>query len=219
MRNNEDYRMPTTEGAVLNSGGIDGNINNNNHNIHEHYNQEYAHMETWLDEHPDFVQDYFLRKATRQVVDSWLVSHSTPTSTTNLELASPTSHHHHQQYGIGNSSSSRSCCSAGGGGGSSSSGATTPVRKISAHEFEKGGLLKPMISTTSDGTPTFLTGSSLMIADGQNAENSVGGNNCAHCQNSPTLGQRRQRRSRHELSQMDEKELIFELVSAIKLIN
>ena len=35
-------------------------------------------------------------------------------------------------------------------------GATTPVRKISAHEFEKGGLVKPII-TTIDGTPTFLT--------------------------------------------------------------
>lgn len=35
-------------------------------------------------------------------------------------------------------------------------GATTPVRKISAHEFEKGGLLKPIV-TTIDGTPTFLS--------------------------------------------------------------
>lgn len=37
------------------------------------------------------------------------------------------------------------------------SGSTTPVRKISAHEFEKCSLfLPPMVSTTSDGTPTFL---------------------------------------------------------------
>jgi hypothetical protein len=36
------------------------------------------------------------------------------------------------------------------------SGATTPVRKISAHEFEKGGLVKPIV-TTIDGTPTFLS--------------------------------------------------------------
>ena len=36
------------------------------------------------------------------------------------------------------------------------SGTTTPVRKISAHEFEKGGLVKPIV-TTIDGTPTFLT--------------------------------------------------------------
>lgn len=25
------------------------------------YDPEYARMEAWLDEHPDFVQDYFLR--------------------------------------------------------------------------------------------------------------------------------------------------------------
>lgn len=35
-------------------------------------------------------------------------------------------------------------------------GAATPVRKISAHEFEKGGLLKPIV-TTIDGTPTFIS--------------------------------------------------------------
>lgn len=51
MRNNEESRMPT-EGV-----GVDSGI----HRIHRNYNQEYAHMEAWLDEHPDFVQDYFLR--------------------------------------------------------------------------------------------------------------------------------------------------------------
>jgi dual 3',5'-cyclic-AMP and -GMP phosphodiesterase 11 len=40
--------------------------------------------------------------------------------------------------------------------GSSSSGKATPVRKISAHEFEKGGLTKPLV-TTIDGTPSFLS--------------------------------------------------------------
>ncbi|VVC90390.1 unnamed protein product [Leptidea sinapis] len=101
-------------------------------------------------------------KATRQVVDAWLVSHATPPS---AELASPSR--------------------AG-----SSSGATTPVRKISAHEFERGGLLKPLV-TTVDGTPTFL-------GDQPHATPS-----------------RPQRRSRHELKQLDEKELIFELVKDI----
>ncbi|KAJ8915032.1 hypothetical protein NQ315_016007 [Exocentrus adspersus] len=137
------------------------------------YDPEYAKMEAWLDEHPDFVQDYFLRKAPRQVVDSWLVTHTTPTSSS-VELASPT----HNQSRAG-------------------SGATTPVRKISAHEFERGGLLKPMINTI-DGQPTFLT-----------SENQTPGGT-----GSPTPG-RRQRRSRHELRQMDEKDLIFELVKDI----
>lgn len=112
-------------------------------------------------------------------MDSWLVSHATPASSS-VELASPT--HNNQSRG--------------------GSGATTPVRKISAHEFERGGLLKPMISTI-DGQPTFLTGS----AEGQN---SVG-------THSPTPVHR-QRRSRHELRQLDEKELIFELVSASRIV-
>ncbi|KAK9719936.1 GAF domain [Popillia japonica] len=158
--------------------GQDVGINNRQQQQQQHrtcYDPEYARMESWLDEHPDFVQDYFLRKATRQVVDSWLVSHATPTSSS-VELASPT----HNQSRAG-------------------SGATTPVRKISAHEFERGGLLKPIISTI-DGTPTFLTGST---------EDQIGSGG-----HSPTPG-RRQRRSRHELKQLDEKELIFELVKDI----
>ncbi|KAG7312318.1 Dual 3'-5'-cyclic-AMP and -GMP phosphodiesterase 11 [Plutella xylostella] len=128
------------------------------------YDAECARTEAWLDENQEFVHDYFLRKATRQVVDAWLVSHATPPS---AELASPSR--------------------AG-----SSSGATTPVRKISAHEFERGGLLKPLV-TTVDGTPTFL-----------------GDPPQQH-----TLPARPQRRSRHELRQLDEKELIFELVKDI----
>ena len=45
----------------------------------------------------------------------------------------------------------------------SPSGATTPVRKISAQEFERGGLIKPMV-TTIDGTPTFLSPPTTMDA-------------------------------------------------------
>ncbi|XP_054266416.1 dual 3',5'-cyclic-AMP and -GMP phosphodiesterase 11-like isoform X2 [Macrosteles quadrilineatus] len=133
------------------------------------YDTEYARMEAWLDEHQDFVQDYFLRKATRQVVDAWLLSHSSA------------------------SQQERGC---GGEMGATPpprtpSGATTPVRKISAHEFERGGLLKPIVNTI-DGTPTFLSD----------------GNNC-------TAQQRPQRRSQHDLRHLDEKELIFELVKDI----
>ncbi|KAJ8984665.1 hypothetical protein NQ317_015756 [Molorchus minor] len=123
--------------------------NHNSHGAHC-YDPEYAKMEAWLDEHPDFVQDYFLRKATRQVVDSWLVSHATPTSTS-VELASPT----HNQSRAG-------------------SGATTPVRKISAHEFERGGLLKPMISTI-DGQPTFLTSENQTPGVNGSSQCSAGG--------------------------------------------
>ncbi|XP_047362344.1 dual 3',5'-cyclic-AMP and -GMP phosphodiesterase 11-like isoform X2 [Vespa velutina] len=154
------------------------------------YDPEYARMEAWLDEHPDFVNDYFLRKVTRQTVDMWLVSHATPTSSSSscIELSSPT-------HPGGSSSSGRGASSGG-------SGATTPVRKISAHEFERGGLLKPIVNTI-DGTPTFLSVSSGETD--QSGGQPVGSTNSA----------RPQRRSRHELRHLDEKDLIFELVKDI----
>lgn len=122
-------------------------------------------------------------------MDMWLVSHATPTSSSSscVELSSPI-------HAGGTSTSAR--------GGSGGSGATTPVRKISAHEFERGGLLKPIVNTI-DGTPTFL---SVSPSDsGQPGSQQVGSGNSS----------RPQRRSRHELRHLDEKDLIFELVRFI----
>lgn len=129
----------------------------------------------------------YFRKATRQVVDAWLMSHAAPSSmnsNSSQDVSSPT---------YPNYSATRS-----------SSGATTPVRKISAHEFERGGLLKPIV-TTIDGTPTFLSVSPTRegIASEHNATPSS-----AQC--------RPRRRSRNELKHLDEKELIFELVSDLR---
>ncbi|KAA0203086.1 hypothetical protein HAZT_HAZT005710 [Hyalella azteca] len=73
-------------------------------------------------------------------------------------------------------------------------GATTPVRKISAHEFEKGGLVKPIV-TTIDGTPTFLSPS-------------------PHDHHLALMHKVR-RKSRPELKGLDERELIFMLVKDI----
>lgn len=100
-----------------------------------------------------------------------------------------------------------------GGSSRGGSGATTPVRKISAHEFERGGLLKPIV-TTIDGTPTFLVTpsqestncSSQLLATGNNSMAPGGGGG----------GGSGRRRSRNEqLRLLDEKELIFELVKDI----
>ncbi|KAK6628218.1 Dual 3',5'-cyclic-AMP and -GMP phosphodiesterase 11 [Polyplax serrata] len=161
-----------------------------------YYDPEYARMEAWLDEHPDFAQDYFLRKATRQVIDTWLVSHATPTSSLNsADPASPT--FLHSQHSVPNVT---------GNSSRGNSGATTPVRKISAHEFEKGGLLKPIVNTI-DGTPTFLSVGTTMECPMIGGQPTTGF--------SPHLSGRPQRRSRHELRNLDEKELIFELVKDI----
>ncbi|XP_016963607.1 dual 3',5'-cyclic-AMP and -GMP phosphodiesterase 11 isoform X1 [Drosophila biarmipes] len=124
---------------------------------HRPYDPEHARMEAWLDENQEFVQDYFIRKATRQTVDAWLVSHATSAGNDVVSSTSPT-------HANGQTSSSR--------GGS---GATTPVRKISAHEFERGGLLKPIVNTI-DGTPTFLS-------IGPPLDNGGVGGSCGNLQN------------------------------------
>lgn len=118
--------MPAEQGGTL---GFDNNLgckssvplplqlpSSNHHQVS--YDAEFARMESWLDENQEFVQDYFIRKATRHIVDTWLVSHAhaTPTAVSshcnilNDVTNSPT-HVNNQQ------------CSSRGG-----SGATTPVR-------------------------------------------------------------------------------------------
>lgn len=79
------------------------------------YDAEFSRMESWLDENPEFMQDYFIRKATRNMVDGWMVSHATPVTTgCGNNMDSPT-------HGAGaQASSSRA-----------GSGATTPVRYVS----------------------------------------------------------------------------------------
>ena len=42
--------------------------------------EEFERIEDWLDEHPSFVQDYFIRKASRSLVDSWMLAHAVPVS-------------------------------------------------------------------------------------------------------------------------------------------
>ena len=42
------------------------------------YNSEHSRVEAWLDEHPEFFQAYLIRKGTRSMIDSWLVTHALP---------------------------------------------------------------------------------------------------------------------------------------------
>lgn len=87
-------------------------------------------------------------------------------------------------------------------------------RKISAHEFERGGLLKPIVNTI-DGTPTFLS-----INSQHDLHNHHHSQSClVQNQNGTTnsIISRTQRLSRNELRHLDEKELIFELVSKVKI--
>ena len=74
-------------------------------------------------------------------------------------------------------------------------------RKISAHEFERGGLLKPILNTI-DGTPTFLSDSHCGSSQHSNGMSSS--------------ASRAQRLSRSELKHLEEREMIFELVREIE---
>ena len=136
--------------------------------------EDYDCVEKWLDEHPEFVHDYFARKGRRSMVDGWLIAHAL--SHSGLSACHP-----------GDTLSTSSTTSSNS---KPSSGANTPVRKISAQEFEKGGLLRPIVSTV-DGTPTFLDPSAS---------------------STPTRTSKPQRRSKSELKALDEKELMYELV-------
>lgn len=142
--------------------------------LHPETREEYDKTEQWLDGHPDFVHDYFARKAKRSMVDGWLISHAIKHTAGLI-------------HSDGNSS-------AGSRNNSkNNSGANTPVRKISAQEFEKGGTLNPMICTV-EGIPTFLSPSPTAQSPSQVRLHS---------------------RSRDELKELDEKELMYELVMDI----
>jgi len=136
--------------------------------------EEYDRTERWLDSHPDFVHDYFARKAKRSMIDGWLISHAIKHTAAGLQSDGASS--------TGSKNNSKN-----------NSGANTPVRKISAQEFEKGGILNPMVSTV-EGVTTFLSPSPTA--------------------QSPLQG-RLFHRPRNDLKELDERELMSELVMDI----
>ncbi|XP_068224867.1 uncharacterized protein, partial [Palaemon carinicauda] len=95
-------------GGELTVGGAGGGPSG--HSPHLNYDPECARMEAWLDEHQDFVQDYFIRKASRHMVDAWLMSHALPQ---NMGSSGGT------YMGLGGPG-------MGGGGGPGGSGASAP---------------------------------------------------------------------------------------------
>ena len=49
-----------------------------------YFSPEFAKIEAFLDENPEFFQNYLIRKATRSMIDAWLVSYAIPPGTTSL---------------------------------------------------------------------------------------------------------------------------------------
>lgn len=54
----DELRMTAETTPVAPPGGEAGNVKQQHFPC---YDAEYAKMEAWLDEHPDFVHDYFIR--------------------------------------------------------------------------------------------------------------------------------------------------------------
>lgn len=151
-------------------------------NVGDDESLESSIIESWLDDNPAFVEDYFMRKASRQLIDRWLIAHA-KVNNTNLQqidrrLRGSTVElpnfmiSSNQRRNVSFSSIPLNFRSQTSGKHSAieqqqqqqqqnltRSGATTPIRKISATDFESktgNAFLRPMISTTPDGRPTFL---------------------------------------------------------------
>ncbi|KPM02234.1 hypothetical protein QR98_0006430 [Sarcoptes scabiei] len=45
----------------------------------DYYPHFLRNLKDWLDEHPEFVHSYVVRKASRSVIDKWLLAHSSST--------------------------------------------------------------------------------------------------------------------------------------------
>ncbi|XP_067846970.1 cGMP-specific 3',5'-cyclic phosphodiesterase [Heptranchias perlo] len=95
---------------------------------------DYERMEAWLDDNLDFAHSYFVRKATREMVNAWFAErvHTIPTTNETVRDLSPV----HQM--------SRPESATPG----------TPTRKISASEFDRP--LRPILVKDSVGGLTFV---------------------------------------------------------------
>nr|XP_006010139.1 PREDICTED: cGMP-specific 3',5'-cyclic phosphodiesterase [Latimeria chalumnae] len=98
---------------------------------------EYERMEAWLDDHLDFAHSYFVRKATREMVNAWFAErvHTIPAT---KEVAK----NHTEGNPVQQSARSES------------TNPGTPTRKISASEFDRP--LRPIVVKDSVGTLTFV---------------------------------------------------------------
>ena len=113
------------------------------------------------------------------MVDAWLVAHTLSGElTTGIDSGSPT--------GAGTTL---------GAGSRPGSGSNTPVRKISTQELDRTDqILTPIVSTSTDGTPTFIRSRGSTGFDPH------------------SMQPRHLRKTVSELKALDERELMYELV-------
>ncbi|XP_026868895.2 cGMP-specific 3',5'-cyclic phosphodiesterase isoform X1 [Electrophorus electricus] len=109
----------------------------------EGFPSESERMEAWLDDNRDFAHSYFVRKATREMVNAWFAErvHSIQPSREGFKaLSEPLS----ALPSLGPSETP-----------SPSPAPSTPTRKISASEFDRP--LRPIVVKDAEGSLTFLS--------------------------------------------------------------
>ncbi|XP_062300830.1 cGMP-specific 3',5'-cyclic phosphodiesterase [Scomber scombrus] len=89
-------------------------------------------MEAWLDDHLEFTRSYFIRKASREMVNAWFAERVHTIQPSASKENPPQQRSHHPAPG-------------------------TPTRKISASEFDRP--LRPIVVKDSEGSLTFLSDS------------------------------------------------------------
>ena len=125
-----------------------------------------AVVEAYLDEHPEFLNDYIKRKVSRRQLEQWLFLpfvQSGPSSgvggESQMTIPLPGKITHSSDSNLlGSKTGTLLSCVRGQQHGHERqrSRSFTPLRKLSATTFEAGGLATPILNVTSDGQPSFL---------------------------------------------------------------
>ncbi|XP_042256906.1 cGMP-specific 3',5'-cyclic phosphodiesterase isoform X2 [Thunnus maccoyii] len=125
-------------------------------------------MEAWLDDHLEFTHSYFIRKASREMVNAWFAErvHTIQPSASKENPAQQRSHQSSTDTGPPSAPSSSTILPANlslldnrspSPATVSSPAPGTPTRKISASEFDRP--LRPIVVKDSEGSLTFLSDS------------------------------------------------------------
>ncbi|KAL2078883.1 hypothetical protein ACEWY4_024627 [Coilia grayii] len=108
--------------------------------VMEDQHLEHERMEAWLDDHADFAHYYFVRKASREMVNAWFAERCHSIQPSSREGSRPLT---------------ELCPLLPDPPPSPSHAPSTPTRKISASEFDRP--LRPIVVKDAEGVLTFLS--------------------------------------------------------------
>ncbi|XP_024144050.1 cGMP-specific 3',5'-cyclic phosphodiesterase [Oryzias melastigma] len=162
--------------------------------MEERCSPEHERMEAWLDDHLDFTHSYFVRKASREMVNAWFAErvHTIQSSTSKENSSQQRIHQSSTEFSHFSATTvlpptltllDNRCPSPAS---IPSPAPGTPTRKISASEFDRP--LRPIVVKDSEGSLTFLSDSerealpvlgSVMGEGGVTGKGNTGGDRCA----------------------------------------